>query len=72
MPETAGRPHHSVKSKESIFVRAVEQGWKRAFDDPILLPSGRKLVTLLDAANYAAKLPKKDRGASLAKWATVV
>jgi hypothetical protein len=35
-------------------------GWKRAFDDPIPLPSGRKLVTLLDAATYATKLPKKE------------
>jgi hypothetical protein len=27
-----------------------DRAWKRAFEDPILLPSGRKLVTLLDAA----------------------
>ena len=26
------------------------RGWKRAFEYPILLPSGLKLVTLLDAA----------------------
>jgi hypothetical protein len=27
--------------------------WKRRFDDAIVLPDGRKLVTLLDAATYA-------------------
>ena len=27
-------------------------GWKRPFDDPIPLPGGRQLVTLLDAGKY--------------------
>ncbi len=49
-----------MESKESILARGVDHGWKRAFDDPILLPSGRKLITLLDAATYATKLPKKE------------
>ena len=44
--------------------------WKRAFDGPILLPSGRKLVTLLDAATYATKLPKKE--ADAAKWQAAI
>jgi hypothetical protein len=35
-------------------------GWSRKFHDPVPLPDGRKLVTLLDAANYATKLPKKE------------
>jgi hypothetical protein len=52
------------------LARAVEQGWKRAFDDPIPLPSGRKLVTLLDAANYATKLPKKE--ADTAEWQAAI
>jgi len=26
-----------------------DRGWQRAFEDPILLPFSRKLVTLLDA-----------------------
>ena len=26
--------------------------WSRAFEDPIALPDGRKLVTLLDAGEY--------------------
>jgi hypothetical protein len=33
--------------------------WKRRFDDAIVLPDGRKFVTLLDAATYATTLPKK-------------
>jgi hypothetical protein len=31
---------------------------KRAFDDPIPLPSGRQLVTLEDAGNYITTPPK--------------
>jgi hypothetical protein len=34
--------------------------WSRKFDEPILLPNGRKLVTLKDAGNYIAKLPKTE------------
>jgi hypothetical protein len=37
--------------------------WKRPFDDPINLPSGRKLVTLRDAALYITKLPKAEHDA---------
>jgi hypothetical protein len=44
--------------------------WKRAFDDPILLPSGRKLVSLLDAASYTTKLPKKE--ADTAEWQVAI
>ena len=32
--------------------------WDQQFFDPIKLPSGRKLVTLRDAALYITKLPK--------------
>jgi hypothetical protein len=38
-------------------------GWKRRFDDPIPLPRGRQLVTLRDAGNYIAKLPKAEHEA---------
>jgi hypothetical protein len=31
---------------------------KRAFDEPIVLPNGRELVTLEDAGTYITKLPK--------------
>ena len=34
--------------------------WKRRFDEPISLPRGRQLVTLRDAGNYIAKLPKAE------------
>jgi hypothetical protein len=32
----------------------------RPFFDPIELPSGKKLVTLKDAATYITELPKKE------------
>ena len=44
--------------------------WKRRFDDAIVLPDGRKLVTLLDAATYATKLPKKD--ADSTEWQAAI
>ena len=37
--------------------------WVREFDDPILLPDRRKLVTLRDAALYITKLPKAEHDA---------
>lgn len=37
-----------------------DTGWKRPFEDPIILPNGSKLVTLLDAGNYIASLPRKE------------
>jgi hypothetical protein len=36
----------------------LPQGWKRPFDEPIPLPRGRQLVTLRDAGDYVAQLPK--------------
>jgi hypothetical protein len=35
--------------------------WSREFEEPIILPDGRKLVTLRDAANYIAKLSKAEQ-----------
>ena len=43
--------------------RWVEKGWRRQFDDPIVLPNGRKLVTLEDAGSYITKLPKAEHDA---------
>jgi hypothetical protein len=37
--------------------------WSREFEDPILLPKGRRLVTLRDAATYITKLPKAEHTA---------
>jgi hypothetical protein len=44
--------------------------WSRAFDEPILLPRGRQLVTLKDAANYIQKLPKAEQ--NLDEWQAAV
>jgi hypothetical protein len=32
--------------------------WSKRFYDPIILPDGRKLLTLRDAATYITELPK--------------
>jgi hypothetical protein len=40
--------------------------WKRRFDDPIVLPDGRALVTLEDAGDYITMLPKADQ--QLDEW----
>ena len=37
--------------------------WSRAFDEPIPLPDGRELVTLLEAGEYITALPKKEHSA---------
>ena len=34
--------------------------WSPAFKNPIALPDGRKLVTLLDAGEYIDALPRKE------------
>jgi hypothetical protein len=34
------------------------KGRKRTFDEPIVLPGGRELITLKDAGTYITKLPK--------------
>ncbi len=38
-------------------------GWSDTFEEPIVLPSGGKLVTLRDAGEYIAALPKKEHAA---------
>ena len=40
----------------------TDRGWGRSFEDPIEA-DGRKLVTLRDAGEYIAALPKKDHDA---------
>ena len=34
--------------------------WFKRFYDPIILPDGRKLLTLGDAAEYIAAMPKAE------------
>jgi hypothetical protein len=46
----------------------VTDGWSRPFDDPILLPRGRQLLTLKDAADYIMKLAKAEQ--NLEEWQT--
>ena len=40
--------------------------WFKRFYDPIVLPDGRKLLTLRDAAEYITELPKAEHEA--AEW----
>jgi hypothetical protein len=47
-----------------------KSGWGRAFDEPIALPDGRKLVLLRDAANYITALPAKE--AALPEWQAAI
>ncbi|WP_309142533.1 hypothetical protein [Bradyrhizobium sp. sGM-13] len=44
--------------------------WSTPFEDPISLPRGRSLVTLMDAADYITKLPKAEQ--RLAHWQLAV
>jgi hypothetical protein len=37
-----------------------ETGWSKLFEDPVTLPNGRQLVTLLDAGEYIHALPRKE------------
>jgi hypothetical protein len=47
-----------------------KRGWAREFEDPIVLPDGRKLVTLRDAPTYITELPKKE--AALPEWQAAI
>jgi len=40
--------------------------WTREFDEPIPVPKGRQIVTLRDAGDYVAKLPKAEH--MTAEW----
>jgi hypothetical protein len=44
--------------------------WSSAFEDPVALPDGRKLLTLEDAANYITKLPEAEHTAS--EWQAAI
>jgi hypothetical protein len=48
----------------------ADRNLKRPFDETISLHRGRQLVTLLDAATYATKLPKKE--ADTAEWQAAI
>jgi hypothetical protein len=44
----------------------IKRGWRARFDEPILLPDGKTLTTLRDAATYITKLSKAEHDA--AEW----
>jgi hypothetical protein len=44
--------------------------WSAAFDDPIALPGGRKLLTLQQAADHIMQLPEDAQHAS--HWQTAI
>jgi hypothetical protein len=44
--------------------------WPRKFEDPVSLPSGKKLVTLRDAADYITNLPKNE--SDLPEWQAAI
>jgi hypothetical protein len=44
----------------------MKPDWSGEFDEPILLPKGKPLTTLRDAALYITKLPKAEHDAD--KW----
>ena len=48
----------------------ADRGWKRPFDNPIPLPGGRQLITLLDAGIYINELPMADQ--QLDEWQTAI
>jgi hypothetical protein len=48
----------------------MAKGWQRRFDDPITLPGGVQLATLLDAGNYIASLPKAEHDQE--EWQTAI
>jgi hypothetical protein len=45
-------------------------GWDRAFDDPIPIPRSGELVTLRDAGQFIANLPKREHDAP--EWLTAI
>jgi hypothetical protein len=45
-------------------------GWSTPFYEPIILPNGRKLINLKDAATYITGLPKRE--SALPEWQTAI
>ena len=48
----------------------MKNGWSRPFQDPIVLPDGRELLTLKNAANYIMKVPRAEQKHD--KWQTAI
>lgn len=62
-----GLSHHSNYRDQfrKVILSTVSKRlpWSAAFDEPIPLPKGRKLVTLQDAGAYITRLPKAEHDA---------
>jgi hypothetical protein len=43
------------------MTEAASMNWSREFDEPIALPDGGELRTLLDAGRYVDALPRSNR-----------
>jgi hypothetical protein len=61
--QTNGSNRNMSKAKVQTIRGNKAGGWKRRFADPIVLPDGRRLVTLQDAGDYITNLPKAEHGA---------
>jgi hypothetical protein len=48
----------------------ANKGWSRPFEDPIVLPNGRKLLTLKNAADFVMALPKAEQAHE--KWQAAI
>jgi hypothetical protein len=49
------------------MIRVRLMAWFKRFVDPIILPDGRELLTLRDAAEYITALPKAEHDAAIGK-----
>jgi hypothetical protein len=63
------RVRYGVEHRRSIGIMA-KNGWSRLFEDPVLLPNGRELLTLKAAADYIMKLPKAEQKHEV--WLTAI
>jgi hypothetical protein len=64
-----GRPKYRDGSCRPKPVKSAS-GWRREFDQPILLSDGRKLVILRDAAVYITAHPRKEADAT--EWQAAI
>ena len=58
------------RQRERLAAFKPDEGWQRSFDEPIELPSGRRLLTLHDAATDIAGLPKKE--SEVLEWRSAI
>jgi len=59
-----------VRCTRNLLPECILLPWSTSFEDPINLPGGRQLLTLRDAADYIAALPKEISG--LAHWQVAI